>query len=307
MPTPALLQAIDDLEAEIRYLESQLATRSRAQQPKRKRSLSQTKNELLRLNTQAFLSKANTKDYEQQLHAQLLPHPILRDATAQTRHLQQLAQFAQVTLTTVHQCPVVSADGLTRRFTLTGHALTHHFSVNFATTSQCLAVQQLHIRLQGELSQDLAVLVRECERTNNLLGFFRALRRSSQLSASRQRTFQQLVERHSGTPLSVTVPGLAAVPVRHTLVTGLMGNTSVLELGTPFLKLVLTWDIRVTDRAGHIKSEISLFPLAQQGHAALDYTHALARIPDLFDALVGVRGVIGAVDYIISHLLGYST
>ncbi|KAJ1977786.1 hypothetical protein H4R35_002156 [Dimargaris xerosporica] len=297
MPTPALLQAIDDLEAEIRYLESQLATRSRAQQPKRKRSLSQTKNELLRLNTQAFLSKANTKDYEQQLHAQLLPHPILRDATAQTRHLQQLAQFAQVTLTTVHQCPVVSA----------GHALTHRFSVNFATTSQCLAVQQLHIRLQGELSQDLAVLVRECERTNNLLGFFRALRRSSQLSALRQRTFQQLVERHSGTPLNVTVPGLAAVPVRHTLVTGLMGSASMLELSTPFLKLVLTWDIRVTDRAGHIKSEISLFPLAQQGHATLDYTHALARIPDLFDALVGVRGVIGAVDYIISHLLGYST
>ncbi|KAJ1984722.1 hypothetical protein H4R34_000484 [Dimargaris verticillata] len=304
MSTPTLLQAIDDLEAEIRYLESQLATRSQTQQSKRKRPLSQTKEELLWLNTQAFATKAGAREYEQQLEAQLVPHPILRDATAQTRHLQQLAQFTQVTLTGVHQSPVVSSVGLTRRFTLTGHAQTQHFSVTFSTTAKCLSVQQLRIHLQSDLSQDLAVLMRECERTNNLMGFFRALRLSSQLSATRQRTFQQMFERYSGTPLTIIVPGFATVPVRRTLTISLLGNASVLELGTPCLKLMLTWDIVVVDKAGHIKSEISLFPLAQQEYAALDYAHALTRIPDLFHAIVNARGVIEAVDYIVSNLLG---
>lgn len=173
---------------------------------------------------------------------------------------------------------------------LAGHCSTLAFQIEFELTDVkedgtfISSITNLNIVMDGSEFKDFSTFVSGAEHKKNLHLFFRTLRRFSEKSEERRRTFQHFQEKY---PDVVCLPGGCRSEVM------LIQNTKL-----PGCALMIHWNIEVTIE-GEIMANIELVTKMPEMACQMDTSNLIDNSPDMFQSLLRVVGVEASINSII--------
>jgi len=174
-------------------------------------------------------------------------------------------------------------DGVTRTYKLRGSCSGIEFQLQFDVDDHTLVLSSLNINVQSEYERPLQPLVARGSRDRSLRNFFKYFVQFAQLSTERAQVFRQLKEEHSA---QIILP-----QGRHS--SHLFFTSAATGCG-----FVLTWSL-FFDNAGQLTQQTGVAPKATNRLILSDKHKLLQSLPERFEQLVSVKGLVAAVNILI--------